>query len=78
MKTLKGGFMFMSRWKENYLADLVNHSVLLEQKIKERLEEEFNKGFDTRDEMREVFLEIADEFNVAPNIVWGIYYDGDW
>lgn len=46
--------------------------------IQERVYEEVKKGFDTRDEMREVFLEIADDFNVSPDVVWDIYHDGDW
>lgn len=44
----------------------------------DRISEEVKKGFDSRDEMREVFLEIADEFNVSPDTVWGLYYEGDW
>lgn len=70
--------MFLSRWKEDLMNDLHNQSVLLEIKIKERIAEEVAKGFDSRDEMREVFLEIADEYNVGPNVVWGIYMEGNW
>lgn len=70
--------MFQPRWREDLMNDLHNQSMLIELKIKERLAEEVAKGFDTRDEMKEVFLEIADEFNVGPNVVWGIYREGEW
>jgi len=70
--------MFQPRWREDLMNDLHNQSMLIELKIKERLAEEVARGFDTRDEMKEVFLEIADEFNVGPNVVWGIYREGEW
>ena len=70
--------MFQSRWREDLMNELHNQSMLIEWKIKERIAEEMEKGFDTRDEMREVFGDIADEFNVGPNVVWGIYHEGDW
>lgn len=44
----------------------------------ERIRDEVSKGFDSRDEKREVFLEIADEFNVSPDFVWKTYYEGEW
>jgi len=70
--------MLMPRWKENLLSDMFRRTELLETNLKKRLNEEVNKGFDSRDEMREVFLDIADEFNVSPNIIWSMYYDSDW
>ena len=70
--------MFQPRWREDLMNELHNQSMLIEWKIKERIAEEMEKGFDTRDEMREVFGDIADEFNVGPNVVWGIYHEGDW
>lgn len=50
----------------------------LDLSIKERLRYEVDKGFDTRDEMNEVFMEIADDFSVNVGDVWGYYYEGDW
>ena len=44
----------------------------------ERILDEVRKGFDTRDEMKEVFLEIADDFQVPSDYVWKTYYEGDW
>lgn len=41
--------------------------------IEEAIYEEVKKGFESRDEMREVFLEIAYEYNVSPDEVWDIY-----
>ena len=70
--------MFQPRWREDLMNDLHNQSMLIELKIKERIAEEVARGFDTRDEMKEVFLEIADEFNVGTNVVWGIYREGEW
>jgi len=70
--------MFEPRWREDLMNDLHNQSMLIELKIKERIAEEVARGFDTRDEMKEVFLEIDDEFNVGPNVVWGIYREGEW
>ena len=70
--------MFQPRWREDLMNELHNQSMLIEWKIKERIAEEMEKGFDTRDEMKEVFGDIADEFNVGPNVVWGIYHEGDW
>lgn len=70
--------MLMPRWKENLLSDMFRRTELLETNLKKRLNEEVNKGFDSRDEMREVFLDIADEFNVSPSIIWSMYYDGGW
>ena len=43
-----------------------------------RIADEVNKGFDTRDEMNEVFREIADEFDVSPDHVWRTYYSEEW
>lgn len=46
--------------------------------LQERIAQEVAKGFDTRDEMNEVFLDIADEYDVSPDDVWSTYRDGDW
>ena len=46
--------------------------------IQERVVQEVQKGFDTRDEMKEVFLEIADELNIPTDWVWEVYLNGDW
>lgn len=46
--------------------------------LQERIAEEVAKGFDTRDEMNEVFLDIASEFDCSPDDVWSTYRDGDW
>lgn len=46
--------------------------------LQERIAREVAKGFDTRDEMNEVFLDIADEYDVSPDDVWSTYRDGDW
>ena len=45
--------------------------------LQERVAEEVEKGFDSRDERHEVFLEIADEFDVSPDVVWDIYRNGN-
>lgn len=46
--------------------------------IQEAVAVEVEKGFESRDEMREVFHEIAMEYNVAPSEVWSIYYEADF
>jgi hypothetical protein len=46
--------------------------------LTERIVEEVNKGFDTRDEMREVFIEIAQDLNVPTSWVWEVFLQGRW
>lgn len=46
--------------------------------ITQRLEDEVKQGFDSADEMKEVFLEIADEFGVSPDDVWTLFNCGDF
>jgi hypothetical protein len=46
--------------------------------IHEAIEEEVKKGFESYDEKKEVFLEIADEYNVSPDYVWTIYKGADF
>lgn len=43
-----------------------------------RIEQEIYKGFDTVDEMKEVFLEIAQDFNVSSDLVWEVYNEADY
>ena len=45
--------------------------------IEEAIAQEVNKGFETRDEMKEVFHEIAQEYDVTVGEVWSIYYNSD-
>lgn len=45
--------------------------------IEEALYSEWRKGFESRDEMREVFYEIAQEYNVTVEDVWNLYYNMD-
>jgi hypothetical protein len=45
--------------------------------IEEAVAEEVKKGFESLDEMKEVFLEIADEYDVSPDVVWDIYRSAD-
>lgn len=46
--------------------------------IEEAVSIEVKKGFESRDEMREVFYEIAMEYGVTPSDVWSIYYEADF
>jgi hypothetical protein len=46
--------------------------------INEAVAEEVRKGFESLDEMREVFLEIAYEYNVSADAVWEIYRSADF
>jgi hypothetical protein len=46
--------------------------------IQQAIEVEVKKGFESRDEMREVFYEIAQEYNVTPSDVWSLYYEADF
>lgn len=46
--------------------------------LQERIAQECKMGFDTMDEMIEVFLDIASEFDVSPDVVWDTYKEGDW
>jgi hypothetical protein len=46
--------------------------------IQQAIEVEVKKGFESRDEMREVFYEIAQEYNVTPSYVWSLYYEADF
>lgn len=45
--------------------------------IEEAIAIEVAKGFESRDEMNEVFLEIAQEYDVPVGAVWEIYRDAD-
>ena len=45
--------------------------------IEEAVAEEVKKGFESLDEMKEVFLEIADEYDVSLDVVWDIYRSAD-
>jgi hypothetical protein len=45
--------------------------------IEEVVAKEVAMGFESRDEMKEVFLEIADEFGVSTDAVWEIYRNAD-
>lgn len=42
--------------------------------IEEAIQKECSKGFECRDEMNEVFKDIAREYNVALAVVYEIYY----
>lgn len=46
--------------------------------IEEAVCKEVKKGFESFDEMKEVFLEIADEYGVSPDDVWLIYREMDF
>lgn len=70
--------MFEARWKTEFKEKEMGRMAELHIDLCDRISQEVEKGFDSRDEMREVFLEIADEFNVSPDTVWGLYYEGDW
>ena len=70
--------MFQAKWKSDYIEQQREYLEDLDLAIQSRVVEEVNKGFDTRDEMREVFLEIAEEYNVSSDVIWKIYYQGDW
>lgn len=45
--------------------------------IEEAVALEVSKGFESRDEMNEVFLEIAQEYDVPVAVVWEIYRNAD-
>jgi len=45
--------------------------------IQEAIAQEVQKGFECRDEMNEVFVEIAQEYNVTVGEVWSLYYNMD-
>ena len=45
--------------------------------IEEAVAVEVTKGFETFNEMKEVFLEIAYEYDVSPDAVWEIYRSAD-
>jgi len=70
--------MFESKWKSEYREKTMGYFSDLDISFQNRIAEEVEKGFDTRDEMKEVFREIADEFDVSPDHVWRTYYAGDW
>jgi hypothetical protein len=70
--------MFQAKWKTDYIEEQMGYFSDLDIQFQERIAEEVNKGFDTRDEMNEVFREIADEFDVSPDHVWRTYYSGEW
>jgi hypothetical protein len=42
--------------------------------IESKVFTEIRKGFDSADERREVFLDIADEYNVSPDKVWTAFF----
>jgi hypothetical protein len=42
--------------------------------IENKVFTEIRKGFDSADERREVFLDIADHYNVSPDIVWTAFF----
>ena len=46
--------------------------------IEEAVAVEVAKGFESFDEMKEVFLEIAYEYDVSPDDVWSIYREADF
>jgi hypothetical protein len=46
--------------------------------LQEAIAVEVKKGFESRDEMREVFYEIAMEYNVTPSNVWSVYYEANF
>lgn len=46
--------------------------------IEEAIATEVAKGFESRDEMREVFIEIAQEYDVSVDEVWAIYREADF
>ena len=66
--------MFRAKWKTNYIEQQLRSYSDIDIDFQNRIVEEVNKGFDTRDEMKEVFREIADEFDVSPDHVWRTYY----
>ncbi len=43
--------------------------------IQEAIYNEIEKGFESLDEKKEVFLEIASEYDVSPDEVWSIYWE---
>jgi len=45
--------------------------------IEEAVAFEVSKGFESRDEMHEVLLEIAQEYDVPVDAVWEIYKNAD-
>lgn len=45
--------------------------------LQEAVSYEVSKGFESRDEFREVMNEIADEYNVTVDLVYNIYYNQD-
>lgn len=45
--------------------------------IREAVGVEVAKGFETADEMKEVFGEIAAEYDVSLDTVWSIFFDMD-
>jgi hypothetical protein len=45
--------------------------------LQEAIAFEVKKGFETRDEFREVMMEIADEYNVTVDLVYDLYYNQD-
>ena len=66
--------MFRAKWKTDYIEQQLRSYSDIDIDFQNRIVEEVNKGFDTRDEMKEVFREIADEFDVSPDHVWRTYY----
>lgn len=70
--------MFEAKWKTEYREEQLRSFSDIDIEFQNRIADEVNKGFDTRDEMNEVFREIADEFDVSPDHVWRTYYSGEW
>jgi hypothetical protein len=74
--------MFVAQWKKDYLEQMVIDHTQKKNAYGETLQEviagEVRSGFENRDEMCEVFADIADEFDVSTEDVWSIYYDGDY
>lgn len=50
-------------------------SIEINERLASRIEKEINQGFDSADEMKEVFKEIADDFDVPVATVWDTYYN---
>lgn len=51
---------------------------ILVEDIGARIELEIQKGFDSLDEMKEVFKEIAEDFEVEEATVWEVFHTSDY
>lgn len=47
-------------------------------RLENRIEREVSQGFDSLDEIKEVFLEIAQDFDISVDVVWEVYHDSDY